>query len=135
MNSPPRQILPAFGIAGPVLLASLATRRLRVPPILGLLMPALVAVATVLMRHDRTATDPSASEQQALARAAQAEARVQELTQATSQLRHDLRGILSPAMLMADRLAMSDDPVSRRAGESMISTIERADARLKPPPS
>ena len=31
-----------------------------------------------------------------------------------SQLRHDLRGILSPAMLTADRLTASADPVVRR---------------------
>ncbi|NPD66453.1 hypothetical protein HN018_09945 [Lichenicola cladoniae] len=48
-------------------------------------------------------------------------------------MRHDLRGILSPAMLTADRLALSQDPVSRRTGEAMISTIERADERLKRP--
>ncbi len=44
-----------------------------------------------------------------------------------SRLRHDLRGVLSPALLTADRLlASSDDPAVRRAAETMIETIDRA---------
>ena len=47
------------------------------------------------------------------------------------QLRHDLRGILSPALMTADRLLMStEDPVARRAAETMVETIERAEKRL-----
>jgi signal transduction histidine kinase len=48
----------------------------------------------------------------------------------TSTLRHDLRGILSPALLTAERLLGHEDPVIRRAGEMMVTTVERASARL-----
>jgi hypothetical protein len=41
-------------------------------------------------------------------------------------LRHDLRGVLSPAMLTADRLLTNADPSVRRTGEIMVRTIERA---------
>jgi len=49
---------------------------------------------------------------------------------ATSQLRHDLRGILSPALLVADGLTSHEDPKVRRAGEVIVRTVERAAARL-----
>ncbi len=47
-----------------------------------------------------------------------------------ARLRHDLRGILSPALLLADRLSMSDDPLARRTAEAMILTVERAEQAL-----
>ncbi len=47
------------------------------------------------------------------------------------RLRHDLRGILSPALMTADRLLMTtQDPVAKRAAETMVETIERAEKRL-----
>ncbi len=48
----------------------------------------------------------------------------------TSSLRHDLRGILSPALLTAERLLGHEDPVIKRAGEMMVKTVERASERL-----
>jgi hypothetical protein len=51
-----------------------------------------------------------------------------------SLLRHDLRGILSPAMLIADRLLAHDDPAVQRAGELVNRTVERAAARLADKP-
>ncbi len=51
-----------------------------------------------------------------------------------SRLRHDLRGILSPALMTADRVLMSSqDPLARRAAETMIATVERAEKRLSAP--
>jgi hypothetical protein len=47
-----------------------------------------------------------------------------------SRLRHDLNGILSPAMLTADRLLAHGDPAVQRAGQIMATTVERAAARL-----
>ncbi|WP_419729393.1 hypothetical protein [Lichenicola sp.] len=135
MTLPSRPLPTAIGIAGPVLLGSLAANRLRMPPIIRVIAPALVAFGAGLLLDRRIRARSTATATQAIARAEQAEARIGELAGATARLRHDLRGILSPAMLMADRLAMSEDPISRRAGESMIATIERADARLKPPPA
>jgi hypothetical protein len=49
---------------------------------------------------------------------------------AITALRHDLRGILSPAMLIADRLATHADPSVQRAGDVITRTVERAAARL-----
>jgi hypothetical protein len=45
-------------------------------------------------------------------------------------LRHDLRGILSPALLVSDRLLSHETPYVRRAGEVMVRTVERANQRL-----
>ncbi len=52
-----------------------------------------------------------------------------------SALRHDLRGILSPAMLIADRLLAHPDPAVQRAGDVINRTVERATARLTEKPS
>ncbi len=57
-------------------------------------------------------------------------ARLQSLEARTSSLRHDLRGILSPAYLVAERLLNHADPAAKRAGEIMIKTVERASERL-----
>ena len=65
-----------------------------------------------------------------LRRAEQAEARLLDQEQVMARLRHDLRGILSPALLLADRLSMSDDPLARRTAEAMILTVERAEQAL-----
>ncbi len=51
---------------------------------------------------------------------------------ALSALRHDLRGILSPALLMSDRLIAHPDPAIQRAGDVILRTVERATARLEP---
>ncbi len=53
--------------------------------------------------------------------------------EALSALRHDLRGILSPALLMSDRLIAHPDPAIQRAGDVILRTVERATARLEPP--
>ncbi len=68
---------------------------------------------------------------------AQRLARLAALEAATSSLRHDLRGILSAAMLISDRLITHSDPKVVRAGETIISAIQRATERLaetRPPP-
>ncbi len=69
-----------------------------------------------------------------LQRAEQAEAqlgeKLHEHERALSRLRHDLRGILSPALLLADRLLTSQDPLAKRTAETMILTIERAEKAL-----
>jgi hypothetical protein len=59
-----------------------------------------------------------------------AEAAKPELDALLSKLRHDMNGILSPALLSADRLLAHADPVVRRAGEIVVSTVERAAARM-----
>lgn len=63
-------------------------------------------------------------------RAEQAEQVSADQQRELSRLRHDLRGILSPALLLADRLSMSEDPMAKRTAEAMIRTVERAEEAL-----
>jgi len=62
--------------------------------------------------------------------AAGAQVHLAEMQAQLSILRHDLHGILSPALLSADRLTSSPDPAIRKTGEIVIRTVERATARL-----
>ena len=62
--------------------------------------------------------------------AEQAQARLAELEANTSSLRHDLRGILSPSLMLADRLLDHADPKVRRVGEVMVQTVDRCSERL-----
>ena len=48
----------------------------------------------------------------------------------TATLRHDLRGVLSPALMMSDRLLTHTDPAVQRAGTAVVRSIERATALL-----
>ena len=61
---------------------------------------------------------------------AQRLSRLETLEKATSELRHDLRGMLSPALLVADRLVMHADPKVVRAGETIIKSVKRVSERL-----
>lgn len=58
------------------------------------------------------------------------QARIDAIEVKASSLRHDLRGALSPALIVSDRLAVSADPSVRKAGEAVIRSIERASALL-----
>lgn len=57
-------------------------------------------------------------------------ARLAELEAATSALRHDLRGVLAPALLVVDRLLAHSDPKVVKAGETVVKAIQRAEERL-----
>ncbi len=58
------------------------------------------------------------------------ERRVRQLEESGAGLRHDLRGVLSPALMMADRLLRNEDPAIRRAGDAVVRSVERATALL-----
>lgn len=47
------------------------------------------------------------------------------------QLGHDLRNILAPAMMLAERLTMNQDPAIRRAGKMILDSLDRATAAIK----
>jgi len=47
---------------------------------------------------------------------------------AVAKVNHDLRGVLSSALLVSDRLESSDDPEVRRLAPTLVSAIERAAA-------
>lgn len=59
-----------------------------------------------------------------------AQARVAELERLVSELRHDLRGAVSPAALIADRLRQSGDPTIQRSGNTISVVVERVLAIL-----
>lgn len=62
--------------------------------------------------------------------AAAADARLAEREAQLRQLRHDLRGALSPALLSVDRLQASTDPAIVRTAAIVLRAIERAGALL-----
>ncbi|HQT85359.1 MAG: two-component sensor histidine kinase [Acidiphilium sp. 37-64-53] len=53
-------------------------------------------------------------------------ARLAALGTAVAKISHDLRNILSSALLVADRLSGSDDPGTRRAATTLVTAVERA---------
>jgi len=57
-------------------------------------------------------------------------ARLAELEATTSTLRHDLRGMLAPALIVVDRLLAHSDPKVVKAGETVVKAIKRAEERL-----
>jgi signal transduction histidine kinase len=70
-------------------------------------------------------------------------ARLAALGTVVAKVSHDLRGILTPALLTAERLQLNPDEKVRRAGETLIQAVERATelvrrtldyAREGPPP-
>jgi hypothetical protein len=58
------------------------------------------------------------------------QARVEELEKLVSALRHDLRGAITPAALIADRLRHSSDPAIQRSANRLAGVVERILARL-----
>lgn len=47
------------------------------------------------------------------------------------KLGHELRNILSPALMMAERMLMNADPVTSRAGRIVMESIDRATAAIR----
>ncbi len=79
----------------------------------------------------RPLRDQEAALRERVRLAEQSQARLAELEATTSSLRHDLRGILSPSLMLADRLLDNADPKVRRVGEVMVQTVERCTERLR----
>lgn len=50
------------------------------------------------------------------------------------KLRHDIRGIVSPAMLAAEALSLSSDPQISQAGNTINDCLDRLIVRLKQQP-
>jgi|GEM_PF-2326818 len=98
----------------------------------GCLAGSAAAIALIHPRL-RMARATVARLNQQLEEAADAQVQLAELRANLASLRHDLRGILSPALLIADRLITNTDPSIKRAGEVMIRTVERASERLADP--
>ncbi len=107
----------AFGVAG----GALALYGVGVPFAAGAAGLALCAGA--LLRAIQRPPGPSVAE-------AGLRDRLQQLEAAASTLRHDLRGVLSPALMVSDRLTTHSDPAIKRAGEAVVKSVERATALL-----
>ncbi len=105
-----------------------------VPIVIALLLGAAVgALATFAKLHAHAASKDA--ERAALHhRLEAANVQLAEMRSAASMLRHDLRGILSPALLTADRLANSQDAAVRKAADILIRCVDRASARLSDKP-
>jgi len=67
-----------------------------------------------------------ASMQQGLRDALQQRAHLAALGTAVTKINHDLRNILSTALLVSDRLAASGDPEVQRIAPTLVNAIERA---------
>ena len=91
----------------------------------GALATGLV-MAAFITRERRAAVTLRAQ----LAEAGSSQAKLAELRAHLSGLRHDVRGILSPALLVADKLLAHAEPGVRRAGEVMVRTVDRTTGRL-----
>jgi hypothetical protein len=59
-----------------------------------------------------------------------ADARLEQLERLVRTLRHDLRGLITPALLTADRLKMNSDPSIQRSGIVIATVVERIIVRL-----
>ncbi|HUN43416.1 MAG TPA: hypothetical protein VMU81_24230 [Acetobacteraceae bacterium] len=59
-----------------------------------------------------------------------ARSRVEVLERLVSELRHDLRGAISPAALVADRLRQNADPAIQRSGRTIGLVVDRVLAVL-----
>ena len=58
------------------------------------------------------------------------EARLEQLENLVSALRHDLRGAVTPVALIADRLRHNSDPAIQRSAARLAEVVERVLARL-----
>lgn len=115
----------AFVAAG----GTVALMRQGVPFILA--APALAALAAVVVHATARRWQPAPPASIGVdPDAAALRDRVGQLEATASTLRHDLRGVLSPALMMADRLVSHPDPAVRRAGDAVVRSVDRATALL-----
>jgi len=77
------------------------------------------------------AADELASMQGELRGALWRNARLAALGTAVAKISHDLRGMLTTALLVADRLADSSDPSVRRAATTLAGSVERANGLIR----
>ena len=107
---------------------------------LGMALAAAAIAAAITVVADRLVLQPArslAAEAVGLRdQAALCDVLVRDLADRTEQqrrMRHDLRGAMSPVLLVADRLIAHADPAVKRSGDIMVRTVERALTLLEPP--
>lgn len=109
----------AFGAAG----IALAATGLGLPFVIGASLAA-VAAGLVMYAAARATPAPDRSRELGL------QARLDEYRTAVATLRHDIRGALSPALMMSDRLLGHADPAVQRSGQAVVRSVERATSLL-----
>ena len=62
--------------------------------------------------------------------AASDDARIEQLEALVSRLRHDLRGVITPAALVGDQLRNHNDPTMQRAGMRITEMVRRVLEKL-----
>ena len=109
----------AFGAIG----VTLALMGLGVP---YLLAASLAAIAAGLVQFTalRFQPAPDRSAETALLQ------QLEDYRTQSATMRHDLRGILSPALMVSDRLLNHPEPGVQRAGTAVVKSIERATSLL-----
>jgi len=120
--------LALMGLGVPMLLAALAAAAAA-----GLVLHAvLLAQVARPMAALQGRVDDGASSAAAIA------ARLSDVEARAASMRHDLRGVLSPALMVTDRLINNPEPTVQRAGQAVIRSIERAKSIIqasKPEPA
>jgi hypothetical protein len=81
---------------------------------------ALIATGALLCLSSPPAASASASEKT-----------TQTAPEISHQLRHDLRGMISPAMLAADQLSLSTDEATRTRAGQILTALDRMTERLR----
>ena len=120
--------LALMGLGVPMLLAALA----------GAVATGLVLHAVLLSQMARPMAALQARADAGAASAAATTARLSDVEARAATLRHDLRGVLSPALMVTDRLVGHSDPAVQRAGQAVLRSIERATGLIqasKPEPA
>jgi signal transduction histidine kinase len=84
--------------------------------------------AVTVLRNDEisTAGRELAAMQRELRAALWRNSRLAALGTVVAKVSHDVRGVLTPVLLQADRLGKHADPSVRRTGESLVRAVERA---------
>ncbi len=97
---------------------------------LALAAASLAAGAATVVLLDRSVLRPA--RRLSIARQ-EAEAALAGRIELQRRIRHDMRGALSPALLLADRLLNHADPAVKRAGDIVVRSIERAASLIEEP--
>ena len=123
------------GLAFAASCATLALMGLGVPMLLAALVAAaaagLVLHAVLLAQVARPMAALQARVDDGASSAAAIAARLSDVETRAASMRHDLRGVLSPALMVTDRLLNNPEPTVQRAGQAVIRSVERATAIIQ----
>ena len=127
------------GLAFSAAFETLALLGLGVPMLLGAVIAAVSAGLVLHAALDWKVERPMAALQARLlameASSGNADAATQahlaEVEARAAALRHDLRGVLSPALMVTDRLLSNPDPAIQRAGQAIVRSVDRATALIQ----